>query len=108
MTVALTYPERVALKAIVEATEKNDVCPSNLDLEELVGYSSTSMGPKLMRLLEEKGLIKVERFQRFRRVMLIETGKWTAKPALQKTRRKHVPRGCGSAVGKVAKRGRTM
>lgn len=108
MGVALTYAERVALEAITQAAEENHVCPTNLDLEEITGYNSASMGPKLVRLLEEKGFIQVQRFQRFRRVKVVETGKWTAQDPLQKTRRKHVPRGCGSASGRIAKKARTM
>ena len=108
MGVALTYAERVALKAMMDAAENDRPCPSNFVLEGITGYSSTSMGPKLVRLLEEKGFIQVERFQRFRRVKIVETGQWTAQSPIQKTRRKHVPRGCGSASGRVAKKARAM
>lgn len=105
----LTYAERQALEAISQAAENNLPCPSNLDLEELTGYNSSSMGPKLVASLEAKGFIKVtQRMQRFRRIKIIATGKFTARAPLQCTRRPHVPRGAGSMAGKLAKKARRL
>ena len=105
----LTYAERQALEAISHAAENNLPCPTNLDLEILTGYSSTSMGPKLVANLQAKGFIKiVETCQRFRRVKICATGKITARSPQQRTRRKHVPRGASSLAGKLAKKARRL
>ena len=108
MTRELTHAERQVLNAIQTAAEKGEQCPLNLDLEMLTGYNSASMGPKLVARLEEKGFIIVERYQRFRRVMICETGKWTAVSPSQRSLRKHVARGAGSASGALAKKARRM
>src|SRR3546814_8934868 len=46
----------------------------------LIGASSDSTPPTIVRRLEEKGLIKVDRFQRSRRVYIVATDKWTPMP----------------------------
>ena len=89
----LTWSERAVYDAIQEAAEGGLPCPINMDLEALINCSSTSQGAKVVAALEAKGLIIVRRFQRFRRVQIVETGKWTAKPDNQQTTRPHVPRG---------------
>lgn len=105
----LTYAERQALEAISHAADHDLPCPTNLDLEMLTGYSSGSMGPKLVANLQAKGFIVVtERCQRFRRVKICATGKITARSPQQRTRRKHVPRGANSMAGKLAKKARRL
>ncbi len=49
------------LKRAVAAGEP---CPTNLDLEMIIGCSSGSNVPKLIGRLERKGLIRVIRWQR--------------------------------------------
>ncbi|MAO03586.1 MAG: hypothetical protein CL804_03525 [Citromicrobium sp.] len=104
----LTYAERMTYQAICAAADAGLPCPLNLDIEDLTGFSSASMGSSLVRRLEQKGLIRVERYQRFRRVQVCATGKWTARPEGQRSRRKHVPRGAGSASGRLAKQSRRI
>jgi hypothetical protein len=67
-----------------------------MDLEDMLGFSSTSMGPKIIRRLEQHGLIIVRRFQRFREVQIVATGKWTKRSDAMHVERPHVPRGAGS------------
>lgn len=104
----LSWAERETYQAICAAADQGLPCPLNLDIEDLTGFSSSSMGACLIARLEQKGLIRVERYQRFRRVQVCATGKWTARPEGQRSKRKHVPRGAGSAAGKLAKRARSM
>lgn len=96
MGVQLSYPEQLVYEALVEAAGSNLPCPLNLDLEMMTGFNSNSMGPVLVRRLEEKGLIIVKRFQRFREVQIVATGQWTARSASQRTAKAHVPRGTRS------------
>jgi len=111
MTAVLNEAELRVYELLVEASESGLPCPQNIDLEILAGFDSTSMGPKLIRKLEAKGLIRVVRYQRFREVQIVETGKWTARPASMHVDRPHVPRGAVSrgpriGAGRIAKRGR--
>lgn len=79
-------------------------CPNYLDLNELIGAESSSTSPSIVKRLEQRGVIEVIRWQRFRRVKICATGEWTMKAPNQKTTSEHVPRGCGAgsrAGGKV-------
>jgi SOS-response transcriptional repressor LexA len=104
----LTNYEATVLRMIVEAAIKGDPCPSNLDIEMELGCNSTSVAPVVVRRLEEKGYIAVTRYQRAREVTILATGQSTARHPQRKTTRDHVPRGSGSAVGKLAKASRGM
>jgi hypothetical protein len=57
------------------------------------------MGPKLVRKLEGRGLIRVSRFQRFRLVEIVATGKQTARHPSMHGDRPLVRRGARSAGG---------
>lgn len=92
----LSHNETIVYAALVEAAENNRPCPINMDLEELTGLDSCSMGTWLMQRLEMKGLIIVRRYQRFREVQIVETGKWTARHPSMHVERPHVPRGMRS------------
>lgn len=92
----MTEAETIAYDALMNAAEHGLPCPLNLDLEDMLGFSSTSMGPKLIRRLEQRGLIIVRRFQRFREVQIVATGKWTKRSDAMHVERPHVPRGAGS------------
>lgn len=94
---ALPRSEEVIYRALVEAAERGERCPLNIDLEMLAGYSSCSMGTAVLQRLEKRGLIVVRRFQRFREVQITATGKWTTRPASQVSHVAHVPRGMGRA-----------
>lgn len=89
----LTASEMIIYDALYNAAEKGEVCPLNLDLEILIGANSCSMGPKMVRRLEEKGLIRVIRYQKFREVLVVSTGKRTARSPSMHVDRPHVPRG---------------
>jgi hypothetical protein len=108
----LSYPEQLVYEALREAAANGDQCPLNLDLEMITGFNSGSMGPVLVQRLERKGLIVVERYQRFRRVQIVATGQWTARSPSQHVERPHVPRGTWTNPrpegGLIAKRARQM
>lgn len=74
----LTPQERTIYQALVDAAEAGKVCPDHLDLNELVGYESTSSSSGAVRRLVKKGLIVREiDSNRFRRIQIVATGKWT-------------------------------
>lgn len=92
----LTWTERTTYRALVEAAEAGLPCPSNIDIEMLCGYNSCSMGPVMVKRLERKGLIRVERFQRFRIVEIVATGARTARAANMRADLPHIPKGTHS------------
>lgn len=94
----LSPSEAKAYALIYDAAERFIPCPQNLDLEIAAGFNSTSMGPKLVNRLEHKGLIVVKRYQKFREVQIVATGKWTAPSESMHVIRPHVPRGARRAV----------
>jgi Mn-dependent DtxR family transcriptional regulator len=100
--------EQIAYRMICEAAENGQPCPANLDIEIALGCNSTSVAPVVVSKLEEKGYITVIRYQRAREVTITATGQSTAPHPQRRTSRKHVPRGSGSAVGKLAKISRGM
>jgi predicted MarR family transcription regulator len=89
----MTKAERAAYDMLCQAAENNEPCPLNMDIEFALGFNSTSMGPKMIRKLEEKGLIVVQRFQKYRTVEIVATGKQTALSPSMHVVRPHVPRG---------------
>lgn len=94
---ALAPAERIAYRLINHAAEEGLPCPVNIDLEVAAGFNSTSMGPKLVRKLENRGLIRVSRYQRFRMVEIVATGKQTARHPSMRADRPLVRRGARSA-----------
>jgi hypothetical protein len=93
----LAPAEWIAYRLINHAAEHDQPCPVNIDLEVATGFNSTSMGPKLVRNLERRGLIRVSRFQRFRLVEIVATGKHTARHPSMHADRPLVRRGARSA-----------
>lgn len=91
--IVLTPQELACYQMLVEAADKGLPCPVNMDIEMALGYDSCSMGALTITRLERKGLINVRRYQRFREVQIVETGKWTARHPAMQTDRPHVPRG---------------
>lgn len=92
----LSKPERMAFQALWDAAEAGRPCPTNIDLEVMIGYASSSMGSSVVRRLEAKGMIRVRRYQRFREIQIVATGRWTARAVSQHSVNPHVPRGCGA------------
>jgi len=95
----LAPAERIAYQLINHAAEQGHPCPVNIDLEVATGFNSTSMGPKLVRKLERRGLIRVSRFQRFRLIEIVATGKQTARHPSMLADRPLVRRGARPAGG---------
>ena len=77
-TEGLPEMERATLALIAEATEAGRQAPTADDIQERTGCNSISTTVNLVRRLELRGLIEVERFQRTRRITLVSTGKRTA------------------------------
>lgn len=106
----LTCSERMVYAALCEAAQNGEVCPLNLDLEMIIGCDSGSTCPTIVARLERKGLIRVKRYQRFREVMIVATGEWTARSPSMHVDRGHVPRGARSGSyptgGRIAKKAR--
>lgn len=100
--------ETIIYDALCEAAANKRPCPTNLDLEMMIGCESSSTAPSIVRRLQERGLIEVLRWQRFRTVRISATGQWTMKAPNQQTTSPHVPRGCGAGSrtkgGRVAVR----
>lgn len=99
--VEMTPNETIIYDALCKAAREGRVCPNYLDFNELIGAESSSTSPAIVKRLEERGLIRVRRFQRFREVQIIATGEWTMKSPNQQTSSPHVPRGARQ-VGNTA------
>lgn len=93
---SLSRYDRAIYAELYRAAEAGEVCPNYLDLNEVAGYESASSSPHAVARLERLGLIRVVRFQRFREVQIVETGKWTARHPSMHVDRPHVPRGYAS------------
>lgn len=72
--------ERMVLDLIVEAADARRLAPTSEDIEE-VCECSLSTAVDIVRMLEQRGLIMVQRYQRARRIKVLTTGKWTARVA---------------------------
>jgi Mn-dependent DtxR family transcriptional regulator len=92
----LTRQESIVLAMIERAVFAGKPCPSNLDIEMELNCKSSSIAPTIIRRLEEKGYIKVTRYQRAREVTLTSTGMSTAPHPQRHSDRPHVPRGARS------------
>lgn len=100
----LTAKEQIAYQAIHYAAANDQPCPVNIELEFLMDCDSTSMGPWIIARLEQKGVIIVRRFQRFREVYVVELNKWTARHPSMHQDKPHVPRGLRSRGGRPTDR----
>lgn len=89
--------ERQVYDLLCQAARLSAVCPTNLDIEMLLGYESASTGPVMVARLEKRGLIRVERYQRFRIIEICATGERTARSPSMHTQAVHVPRGARSS-----------
>jgi len=68
------------LELIMAATDAHRIAPTSEDIEEAC-QCSLSTAVDIVRMLEQRGLITVRRYQRARRIKVISTGKWTARVA---------------------------
>jgi len=73
----LTKWEQIIYDALVVAAENDQVCPSYLDLWEMMGNQSEYHSSCIMGRLEAMGLIRVKRTPIARIVQIAATGKWT-------------------------------
>lgn len=74
----LSHSEREILAALTRAAEQGTACPMNAELDARIGANSASTSATIVKRLEGWGLIRVERWQRERRVTIVATGKATA------------------------------
>lgn len=91
----LSEDEVIIYAALFDAAERGLPCPTGEDLNDLTGRSSDSASRNVVeRLVERKGLIRRDKNnQRFRRVQIVATGKWTAESEEMRTTGVHTPRG---------------
>lgn len=64
--------------ALLRAADRGERCPTNEVICGLIGATSVSAPPRLMGIMERRGMIRVERGQRDRIVHIVATGKRTA------------------------------
>jgi hypothetical protein len=105
----LSPAEQTTYRMLYAAAECGMPCPDNIGIEVANNFSSCSMGSKMIRRLEEKGLVRVERYhQRARRVLIIATDKWTANAMGLALDKPHVPKGaklrCENGTYSIGKR----
>lgn len=66
------------LRILEQAADAGDVCPSNSDLADRLGYAAHNTASNAVSLLETMGFITVARGKRNRVVTIVKTGKRTA------------------------------
>lgn len=74
----ITIWESRIFAALSDAAENGRPCPIAEELSIWAGCSAISTTVRLVQRLEQRGLIKVESYQRARRVTIVATGKSTA------------------------------
>ena len=79
----LSWNELTIYRALADAAAAGAPCPTADALGALIRCASPSTTPTIVGRLERKGLIRVERYQRSRRVQIVATGDWTAEPPNQ-------------------------
>ena len=84
--------ERIALAAIMEAADSGSPAPTCDELVERCGCNAVSTTADLVKRLERRGLIRVERYQRSRRIHVLATGKATAEPMNKRPHWRTTPR----------------
>ena len=89
----LTASEQAIYAELCRTAERGLPCPTYLDLNEIIEAESSSTSSAIVTRLECKGLIIVNRYQRFREVYIVAMDKWTARNPAQRTTAAHVPRG---------------
>lgn len=70
--------EAIVFDALDHAAQQGLPCPTTTELSFRLGYSEGGAVVAVMKRLEKRGLIEVERYQRERRVKILETGMQTA------------------------------
>jgi hypothetical protein len=68
---------------LCRAADSGSMCPTNLEIRTRFGLRSGAAAVRLVRVLEQRGLISVQRFHMSRVVTIIQSGRSTAEPATQ-------------------------
>ena len=79
----LSQRETLVMRLLENAAERGDQCPGNAFIAGAIGAGSISAPPEVIKGLEKKGYISVQRFQRSRVVTICATGKQTAAVAMR-------------------------
>lgn len=74
----MTDREQIIFNALRDAADRGLPCPDNKTLAVVAGYRSISGPARVVKLLEERGLIKVQRGLNWRIVTFTDTGRDTA------------------------------
>lgn len=74
----LSHYERVIFMALTEAANAGEPCPSNATLADALGRSVAWSAGDIVKRLEKRELIHVERFRNSRRVTIVTSGNSTA------------------------------
>ena len=82
----------LTLRLLIEAAERGEACPTNDQIGQMLGNSSSANASYTVAKLEREGHIRVERFQSRRRITIVSTGKSTA-PLPSWCQGPHNPRG---------------
>lgn len=80
METLMSPREAAVYRMLAEAAAHGRECPSNDDLCAVLACPSSSTPADAITRLERKGLIRVQRYQRARRVQIVVSGDWTAEP----------------------------
>lgn len=75
---SLTAQDLVVLAALNGAANAGSSCPSNEDIMAMTNVASPASAAAILKKLQKRGLITVERIARARRVTIVETGRQTA------------------------------
>lgn len=101
----LSQSERTILALLTRAADAGAPCPMNAELDERIGASSASTSATIVKRLEGWGLIRVERWQRERRVTITATGRATAQVRTRAPHWRDRPRGIPApTAGRVRSR----
>lgn len=74
----MTDREQIIFNILRDAADRGLPCPDNKALAEAAGYKSISGPARVVKLLEERGLIKVRRGLNWRIITFTGTGRDTA------------------------------
>ena len=79
VNVAIEDPwEAMVYRSLSRAAENGERCPTSIEIATMLDCSPGGTAAGIVKRLERRGLISVERYQRERRVTIVATGKSTA------------------------------
>lgn len=71
---------RIIYRALSDAAERGEMCPTSAALCAMAGLQSTGSIPKALEIMQRDGHITYESGAHARRVTIVATGKSTAQP----------------------------